>query len=74
MLTVKGVVGGEKAMPSSFALSAAAFGETPEVGYLRSSGMSALPHHRTGHHGKSRQGDDDVETDACEWELITSFS
>ena len=28
MLTVKGLVGGEKALPSSFAMSAAAFGRT----------------------------------------------
>ena len=35
MLTVKGVSGGEKALPSSFAMSAAAFGRAKSVIYLQ---------------------------------------
>ena len=37
MLTVKGLKGGERALPSSFAMSAAAFGEAKLVKFLRSS-------------------------------------
>ena len=37
MLTVKGLMGGERALPSSFAMSAAAFGRTPEVRFLSKS-------------------------------------
>ena len=37
MLTVKGLKGGERALPSSFAMSAAAFGEVKFVKFLRSS-------------------------------------
>ena len=40
MLTIKGLKGGEKALPSSFAVSAAAFGRTSEVDYLLSSGKN----------------------------------
>ena len=37
MLTVKGIRGGERALPSSFAMSAAAFGRTGLVSFLKSS-------------------------------------
>lgn len=37
MLTVKGLKGGERALPSSFAMSSAAFGQTKRVKFLRSS-------------------------------------
>ncbi len=41
MLTVRGVTGGEHNSPSSFAMSAAAYGGTHEVLYLQSSGGGA---------------------------------
>jgi len=43
MLTVKGTRGGERALPSSFALSAAAFGRSDNVRYLRESKTAAEP-------------------------------
>jgi hypothetical protein len=41
MLTVKGTSGGEKALPSSFAMSAAAFGKSKRVLYLQGSEPSS---------------------------------
>jgi hypothetical protein len=40
MLSVKGLEGGERAMASSFALSAAAFGHTQDLMFLYGSGGS----------------------------------
>jgi hypothetical protein len=39
MLTAKGMKGGEVALESSFAVSAAAFGRIPEIRFLQRSGF-----------------------------------
>jgi hypothetical protein len=58
MLVVKGVHGGERAMPSSFSMSAAAFGKTAMVISLDG---SSLP--RTGEGAAPN----------CEWRPLAAF-
>jgi len=65
MLTVKGLGGGEKALPSSFALSAAAFGRTSELLYLQSSGQAK---------GGQSAPFSDSKPPTCNWLGIASFS
>jgi hypothetical protein len=59
MLTVKGLNGGEKALASSFAMSAAAFGGTREVRFLSGS--------KRGDHAQGEQLQ-------CNWQTHAYFS
>ena len=62
MLTIKGLRGGEKALPSSFAVSAAAFGRAAAVEYLLSSTDRHAPE---GQEGASLR---------CDWREIGMFA
>lgn len=62
MLTVKGTAGGEKALPSSFAMSAAAFGRSQRVLYLQGSEPRGSDH---GYHSGEA---------TCSWFHIAYFS
>mmetsp|Transcript_66228 Transcript_66228/g.129813 ORF Transcript_66228/g.129813 Transcript_66228/m.129813 type:complete len:86 (-) Transcript_66228:72-329(-) len=85
MVTAKGLKGGERALPSSFAMSAAAFGRTGQVVMLTGSEQKNVPETGVNNGGDAGGGggtgsgernkkDRDGDTCDCSWLDIASFS